>query len=164
MDLLTPSTGLFFWQLVIFLGLFFILAKFAWKPILSGLKEREESIQTALDSAERAKAEMAALQAGNEKLLKEAREERDRILRDARAAATLLQDQIQNEAKKAADKMISDARAIINTEKQAALRDVRAQVALFSLQVAERLMKKNLSDDKSQKELIDTYIKEIKLN
>jgi F-type H+-transporting ATPase subunit b len=164
MDLLTPSTGLFFWQLVVFLGLFFLLAKLAWKPILSSLKEREESIQTALDSAERAKAEMAALQAGNEKLLKEAREERDKIIRDARAAATLLQDQIQSEAKKSADKMIADARAIINTEKQAALRDVKQQVALFSLQVAERLLKKNLADDKSQKDLIDSYIKDIKLN
>src|ERR1700755_2643931 len=132
MDLLTPSTGLFFWQLVIFLGLFFLLAKFAWKPILSSLKEREESIQTALDSAERAKQEMAALQAGNEKLLKEAREERDKILRDARQAATLLQDQIQGEAKKTADKLVADARAMINTEKQAALRDVKQQVALFS--------------------------------
>ena len=164
MDLLTPSTGLFFWQLVIFLGLFFILAKFAWKPILSGLKEREESIQTALESAERAKQEMAALQAGNEKLLKEAREERDKILRDARQAANLLQDQIQNEAKKNADKLIADARSVINTEKAAALRDVRQQVALFSLQVAERLLKKNLADDKSQKDLIDTYIKDIKPN
>lgn len=164
MDLLTPSTGLFFWQLVIFLGLFFILAKFAWKPILSGLKEREESIQTALDSAERAKQDMAALQAGNEKLLKEAREERDKILRDARQAATLLQEQIQNEAKKSADKMIADARSVINTEKQAALRDVKQQVALFSLQVAEKLMKKNLESDKAQKDLIDGYIKDIKLN
>jgi len=164
MDLLTPSTGLFFWQLVIFLGLFFLLAKFAWKPILSGLKEREESIQTALDSAERAKQDMAALQAGNEKLLKEAREERDKILRDARQAANLLQEQIQGEAKKNADKLIADARAVINTEKQAALRDVKQQVALFSLQVAEKLMKKNLESDKAQKDLIDGYIKDIKLN
>jgi F-type H+-transporting ATPase subunit b len=164
MDLLTPSTGLFFWQLVIFLGLFFILAKFAWKPILTGLKEREQSIQTALDSAERAKQDMAALQAGNEKLLKEAREERDKILRDARQAANLLQEQIQNEAKKNADKLIADARSVIHTEKQAALRDVRQQVALFSLQVAERLMKKNLESDKAQKDLIDGYIKDIKLN
>ena len=164
MDLLTPSTGLFFWQLVIFLGLFFILAKVAWKPIIASLKEREESIQTALDSAERAKQEMAALQAGNEKLLKEAREERDKILRDARQAASLLQDQIQNEAKKTADKLIADARSVINTEKQAAFRDVKQQVALFSLQVAERLMKKNLESDKAQKDLIDTYIKDIKLN
>lgn len=164
MDLLTPSTGLFFWQLVIFVALFLLLAKTAWKPILKSLKEREDSIQYALDSAERAKQEMAALQAGNEKLLKEAREERDKIIAAARQAATLLQEQIQGEAKKSADKMIADARAVINTEKQAALRDVKQQVALFSLQVAERLMKKNLSDDKSQKDLIDGYIKDIKLN
>lgn len=164
MDLLTPATGLFFWQLVIFLGLFTILAKFAWKPILASLKEREDSIQTALDSAERAKQEMAALQAGNEKLLKEAREERDKILRDAREAANRLQEQIQSEAKKTADKLIGDARAVINTEKQAALRDVKQQVALFSLQVAEKLMKKSLADDKSQKDLIDGYIKDLKLN
>jgi F-type H+-transporting ATPase subunit b len=164
MDLLTPSTGLFFWQLVIFLGLFFILAKFAWKPILAGLKEREESIQTALDTAERAKLEMQQLQAGNEKLLKEAREERDKILRDARQAATILQEQIQNDAKKSADKMIADAKGVINTEKQAALRDVKQQVALFSLQVAEKLIKKNLESDKAQKDLVESYIKDIKLS
>jgi F-type H+-transporting ATPase subunit b len=164
MDLLTPGTGLLFWQLVVFLALFFLLARMAWKPILSALKEREESIQTALDAAERAKLEMASLQAGNEKLLKEAREERDKILRDARDAASRLHDQAQNEAKKNADRLISDAKAVINTEKQAALRDVKAQVALFSLQVAEKLMRKNLSDDKSQKELIESYMKDIKFN
>jgi F-type H+-transporting ATPase subunit b len=164
MDLLTPSTGLLFWQLIVFLALFFLLAKMAWKPILSSLKEREESIQTALDAADRAKLEMASLQAGNEKLLKEAREERDKILREARDAASRLHDQAQNDAKKNADRLISDAKAVINTEKQAALRDVKAQVALFSLQVAERLMKKNLSDDKSQKELIESYMKDIKIN
>ncbi len=85
MDLLTPGTGLIIWQLVIFIGLFLLLAKFAWKPILSSLKEREESIQTALDQAEKAKIEMASLKSDNEKLLKETREERDKILRDARA-------------------------------------------------------------------------------
>ena len=164
MDLLTPDTGLLFWQTIVFLALFFLLAKMAWKPILSSLKEREESIQTALDSAERAKKEMAQLQAGNELLLKEARNERDKILRDARDAASRLHEQAQADARKNGDKLIEDARAVINTEKQAALRDVKAQVALFSLQVAERLMKKNLADDKTQKELIDSYIKDIKIN
>src|SRR5690349_3604266 len=164
MDLLTPSTGLLFWQTLVFLALFFLLAKMAWKPILSSLKEREESIQTALDSAERAKLEMASLQAGNEKLLKEAREERDKILRDARDAAARLHDQAQADAKKNADRLINDAKAVINTEKQAAMRDVKAQVALFSLQVAEKLMRKNLDNDKAQKELIDSYIKDIKVN
>lgn len=164
MGLLTPGTGLIIWQLIIFLALFFFLAKFAWKPILSSLKEREESIQQALDSAEKAKEEMAKLQAGNEQLLKEARVERDKIIRDARDAGNRLIDQAQTEAKKSADKLIDDAKAVINTEKNAALRDVKAQVALFSLQIAEKLIKKNLSTDQAQKDLVSEFLKETKLN
>lgn len=164
MDLLSPGSGLIVWQFVIFVGLFFLLKAYAWKPILASLKEREESIQNALDSAEKAKAEMASLKSDNEKLLKEAREERDRILREAREAANRLHDEAQTSAKKNADRIIEDAKAIIHTEKQAALRDVKAQVALFSLEISEKFMKKNLSDDKQQKDLIDTYIKDLKLN
>jgi F-type H+-transporting ATPase subunit b len=164
MDLLNPGTGLIIWQALIFIALVILLAKLAWKPILASLKERETSIQQALDQAEKAKLEMASLKADNEKLLREARDERDKILRDAREAASRLNDQAQNDAKKTADKIISDAKAVIQTEKQAALRDVREQVANFSLEVAEKLMKKNLADDKSQKELINTYIKDLKLN
>ncbi|MBI3218977.1 MAG: F0F1 ATP synthase subunit B [Bacteroidetes bacterium] len=164
MDLLSPGTGLIVWQFIIFVGLFFLLKAFAWKPILASLKEREESIQNALDSAEKAKAEMASLKSDNEKLLKEAREERDRILQHAREAAARLHDEAQTSAKKNADRIIEDAKAIIHTEKQAALRDVKAQVALFSLEISEKLIKKNLSDDKQQKDLIDTYIKDLKLN
>lgn len=164
MDLLSPGTGLIVWQFVIFVGLFFLLKAYAWKPILASLKEREESIQNALDSAEKAKAEMASLKSDNEKLLKEAREERDRILQHAREAAARLHDEAQTSAKKNADRIIEDAKAIIHTEKQAALRDVKAQVALFSLEISEKLIKKNLSDDKQQKDLIDTYIKDLKLN
>lgn len=164
MELLTPGYGLIFWQVVVFLLLFFLLSKMAWKPILSSLKEREETIQNSLDSAEKAKQEMAALKADNEKLLKEAREERDKILRDARDAANKIHDQAQSDAKKNADKMIEDAKAVIQTEKQAALRDVKEQVALFSLEVAEKLLKKNLDNDKSQKELVDRYVKELKTN
>ncbi|MCB0487388.1 MAG: F0F1 ATP synthase subunit B [Cyclobacteriaceae bacterium] len=164
MELLTPGYGLIFWQIVVFLLLFFLLAKMAWKPILSSLKEREASIQNSLDSAERAKDEMAALKADNEKLLKEAREERDKILRDARDAANRLHDQAQTDAKKAADKMIEDAKSVIQTEKQAALRDVKAQVAMFSLEVAEKLIKKNLEKDKDQKDLVDRFINDLKIN
>ncbi len=164
MDLLTPGTGLIIWQLIIFIGLFFLLSKFAWKPILTSLKEREESIQTALDQAEKAKIEMASLKSDNEKLLKEAREERDKILRDARTASNHIQEEAQASAKKIGDKMIEDAKSIIQTEKQAALRDVKAQVAMFSLEIAEKLIKKNLSDDKSQKELTENLIKDLKLN
>jgi len=164
MELLTPGVGLIFWQAVVFILLFFLLAKMAWKPILASLKEREDSIQSSLDSAEKAKQEMASLKADNEKLLKEAREERDKILRDARDAANRLHDQAQTDAKKNADKIIEDAKAIINIEKEAAMRDVRAQVASFSLEVAEKLMKKNLSNDKAQKDLVDRFVGEIKMN
>jgi F-type H+-transporting ATPase subunit b len=164
MELLTPGTGLIIWQAFVFILLFFLLSKLAWKPILSSLKERESSIQSALDSAEKARAEMAKLSADNEKLLKEAREERDKILRDAREASNRMKDEAQAEAKRNADKIIDDARAAINIEKQAALKEVRVQVALFSLQVAEKLMKKNLAGDKEQKELVEGYIKDLKLN
>jgi F-type H+-transporting ATPase subunit b len=164
MELLTPGTGLIIWQIIVFLLLVILLGRLAWKPILGSLKERELSIQTALDSAEKAKQEMASLKADNEKLLREAREERDKILREAREAAARMHDQAQADAKKTADRIIDDAKAIIETEKQAALRDVRELVATFSLQVAEKIMRKNLSDDKAQKELINTYINDLKLN
>lgn len=164
MELLTPGTGLILWQLIIFVALVFLLSKLAWKPIINSLKEREGSIQSALDTAERARAEMAQLKSDNEKLLKEAREERDKMLKEAREVANRLKDEAATDAKKSADKILSEARAAINVEKEAAMRDVKAQVALFSLEVAEKLMKKNLASDKEQKNLVEGYIKDLKLN
>lgn len=164
MELLTPGTGLILWQLIVFVCLFFLLSKLAWKPIISSLKERETSIQDALSTAEKARLEMAQLKSDNEKLLKEAREERDRILREARDVSNRMKEEAQAEAKKSADRIVEDARAAINIEKQAALKEVKIQVAMFSLEVAEKLMKKNLSDDKAQKELVENYIKDIKAN
>lgn len=164
MDLLLPGTGLIFWQTVIFLSLFLLLSRLAWKPILSALKEREQSIQSALETAEKARADMARMQADNERLFKEAREERDKILKEAREASSRMKDEAHLDAKKAADRIIDDARAAIQVEKQAALRDVKAQVALFSLQIAEKLIKKNLSTDKAQKDLVDQFINDLKLN
>jgi F-type H+-transporting ATPase subunit b len=164
MELLTPGTGLILWQLIIFVLLFLLLSKLAWKPIINSLKEREVSIQSALDTAEKARLEMSQLKADNEKLLKEAREERDKMLREAREAANKLKDEAQGEAKRAADKIVAEARAAINIEKAAAMKDVRTQVAMFSLQVAEKLMKTKLADDKSQKELVENYIKDLKIN
>ncbi|MBL7847588.1 MAG: F0F1 ATP synthase subunit B [Cyclobacteriaceae bacterium] len=164
MELLTPGSGLIFWQAVVFLGLFLLLSKLAWKPILSSLKERETSIQAALDSAEKAKEEMATLKAGNEKLLKESREERDKILREAREAANRIHEEAQVAAKKNADRLIDEAKAVINSEKQAAMKDVRELVAKFSLEVAEKVIKKNLAADKAQQDLAQGFVKEIKLN
>lgn len=164
MELLTPGAGLIFWQLIIFVALFLFLAKFAWKPILGSLQEREASIQSALDTAEKAKQEIALLKADNEKLLKEAREERERIMREAREASNKMKEEATEDAKKAADKIISDARNAINIEKQAALKEVKVQVAMFSLEIAEKLMRKNLSNDKAQRELVESYVKDIKVN
>jgi F-type H+-transporting ATPase subunit b len=164
MEFLTPGTGLLFWQIVVFLALFLLLSKLAWNPIMNSLKERDALIQQALDSAEKAKAEMASLKSDNERLFKEAREERDKILREAREAGSRLHDEAQVEAKKNADRIIQDAKSVIATEKQAALRDVRGLVAQFSLEIAEKLVRKNLSDDKAQKELVEGFVKDLKMN
>lgn len=164
MDLLIPGEGLIVWQLIIFVLLFLLLSRLAWKPIINSLKERERSIQDALDTAEKARLEMSQLRSDNEKLLKEAREERDRILREAREVSNRMKEDAQQDAKKTADRIVEDARAAINIEKQAALKEVRIQVAMFSLDIAEKLMKKNLSNDKAQKELVDAYVKDLKTN
>lgn len=164
MELLTPGTGLIIWQLIIFVLLFFILSKLAWKPILSSLKEREKSIQDALDTAETARLEIAKLKADNENLLKQAREERDKMLRDARDASNRMKEEAQLVAKKSADKIIEDARLAIGIEKQAALKDIKIQVAMFSLEIAEKLLKENLSNDKAQKELVQNYLNDLKVN
>jgi len=164
MDLLTPGSGLIIWQAIVFFPLVVLLYFLAWKPILASLKERETSITEALNTAEQARLEIATLKSDNEKLLKLAREERDKMLKEARDAANRMKDEAAADAKKAADKIIEDARQAINIEKQAAMKDVRTQVAMFSLEVAEKLMKKNLAGDKAQKDLVDGYIKELKLN
>lgn len=164
MELLTPGTGLLIWQTVIFGLLFFLLAKLAWKPIMQSLKIREESIQEALDSAEKAKEEMAKLQSDNQKLLDEARREKDLILQEAREIASKLKEDAKADATKEGQKLIEDAKAAITTEKNAAMAEVRTQVAELSLEITEKLLRKNLSSDKAQKELINDFIKDIKLN
>lgn len=164
MDLLTPGVGLIFWQLIGFLLLLFVLGKYAWKPILGTLQEREDSITEALEAAEVAKNEMKALQAENEKLLDDARAERDLMLKEALKTASIIKDEARAESSKIGQKMIDDARAVINTEKQAALTEVKNQVAQLSLQVAEKLLRKELTDKKAQKELVSDYIKDIQIN
>jgi F-type H+-transporting ATPase subunit b len=164
MDLITPGTGLIFWQLFGFLGLLFILIKFAWKPMLAALDERESSIENALKSAETARNEMANLKAENEKLLTEARLERDIILKKAQDASIKMIEEAKDDAVKVGAQMIANAKAVIETEKKAALADVKTQVATLSLEITEKLLRKNLSDDKAQKELVDGFVNELKLN
>lgn len=164
MDLITPGSGLIFWQLFGFLGLLFILIKFAWKPMLAALEERESSIENALKSAEKARNEMANLKADNEKLLHEARLERDTILKKAQEASVKMIEDAKNEAAKVAAQQIENAKAVIETEKRAALAEVKNQVAILTLEVTEKLLRKNLSDEKAQKALVDEFVKDIKLN
>ena len=164
MDLIIPSAGLIFWQLIGFLALLFILIKFAWKPILASLAEREASIDGALKSAEQARNEMANLKAENEKLLQEARLERDVILKKAQEASVKMIEDAKAESSKQGAQLIEAAKAVIETEKKAALTEVKNQVALFTLDVTEKLLRKKLGDDKAQVELVDQFIKDLKLN
>lgn len=164
MDLIIPSSGLIFWQLIGFLALLFILIKFAWKPMLASLAEREASINDALKSAEQARSEMANLKAENEKLLQEARLERDVILKKAQDASVKMIEDAKSESAKQGAQLIEAAKAVIETEKKAALTEVKNQVALLTLEVTEKLLRKKLSDDKAQVELVDQFIKDLKLN
>jgi F-type H+-transporting ATPase subunit b len=164
MDLITPGTGLIFWQLFGFLGLLFILIKFAWKPMLAALEERESSIENSLKSAESARNEMASLKADNEKLLAEARLERDVILRKAQEASVKMIEDAKNEALKVAALQIENAKVAIENEKKAALTEVKNQVAALTIEVTEKLLRRNLTDEKAQKALVDEFIKDSKLN
>lgn len=158
MDLLTPGIGLIFWQAVIFLLLVILLGVFAWRPILDSLKIREESIEGALRAADEAREEMSNLQADNEKLLAKAREERDALLKDAIKLATQFKEEAKEDAKKITAKMIEDAKQSIVSEKEAALKEVRTQVAELSVEIAEKLLRKSLGDEKAQKELVDEFL------
>lgn len=164
MDLIIPSSGLIFWQLIGFLALLFLLIKFAWKPMLASLAEREASIDDALKAAEQARNEMANLKAENEKLLQEARLERDVILKKAQDASVKMIEDAKSESAKQGAQLIEAAKAVIETEKKAALTEVKNQVALLTLEVTEKLLRKKLSDDKAQVELVDQFIKDLKLN
>lgn len=164
MDLISPDLGLIIWQIIGFLILLILLAKFAWKPILSALEEREGTIEAALNSAEEARLEMANMVAENERLLQEARVERDKILKTANDYAARLIEEAKEDASKVGAKMIEDAKVVINTEKQAALTDVKIQVAELSLEIAEKLLRKKLSNEAAQQQLVDDFVKDIKLN
>ncbi len=164
MELVTPDPGLVFWTTVSFLILFFLLAKFAWKPILAAVKTREESIKDALDSAVKAKEEMAALTATNEQLMKEAYAERDSILKKAKDVQEQMIADARNTAKTEADKLITSARSAINIEKQAALTELKNQVASLSIEIAEKIVREHLSTNEKQQALAENLVKEVSLN
>jgi len=164
MELLTPGSGLLFWQVVVFVALLFLLKKFAWRPILESLRIREESIQEALDSAKETKEEMVKLKADNENLLTEARGERDKIIKAAAHAANSIKDVAKTEAQGISDKIIADAKSEIESQKNAALAEVKNQVVKLSVEIAEKLIRQTIGDEKTKKSLVETYLKDKSLN
>ena len=164
MGIVTPGFGLIFWTTLTFFLLLFLLAKFAWKPILKAVQDREGAIDSALKAAEAAKAEMSSLQSNNEQLLKQTREEREQILKEARA----LRDKTIADAKTAASeeaaKVLESARIQINNEKMAAMTEVKNQVAQLAIDMSERILRAELKDAAAQKAMVDRAMQDVKLN
>ncbi len=158
------SFGLFFWQSLIFLLLIFLLRKFAWKPILDAVNEREEGIKNALHAAEIAKRDMQNLKSDNEKLLAEARVERDVILKEAREIKDKIVSEAKDEAQVQAGKMIEQAKAAINSEKKAAMAELKNQVSSLSIEIAEKVLRSELADKESQTKLVTQLLGDVKLN
>lgn len=164
MELVTPQIGLLFWTVLIFLILVFLLAKFAWKPILHMVETRNKSIEDALNSAEIARKEMAGLKAENEQIIKEARAEHDKIIREAREMKEKIIAESKETAKQEADKIVAQARELIESEKLATINELKNQVAVLSVDIAEKVLRNELSDKKKQSELINDILEHANIN
>ncbi len=164
MGLMIPDPGLVIWMAIVFLIVLILLRKFAWKPIMGAIKSREESIENALKSAERAKAEMQSLQADNERILAEARNQRDIMLKEAREMKETIINEAKGKAKAEADKLLALSREAIQNEKMAAITELKNQVAILSIDIAEKILRRELSAENKQKDLIGDLLKETKLN
>lgn len=164
MELVSPGIGLIFWTAIAFSILLFILGKFAWKPIMQGLRERERHIDDALHAADKAREEMALLKIDNEKLMREAKEERDDILREARKVRESIIEDARKKSNAEADRIIEAAKETIENEKMAALTDLKNQIALLSLEIAEKVIREKLSDDPKQQALVERLAREVTIN
>jgi F-type H+-transporting ATPase subunit b len=164
MDLITPEYGLFVWQVVVMIVLIFLLTKFAWKPVMKAVGEREASINDALASAEKAKEEMANLKADNEKLLQQARAERDEMLKEAQDMKKSIISEATEDANEKSDRILRKAQITIQSEKKQALLEIKSQVAELSVQIAETVVKKQLDDKKEQMILVNKMLDDVKLN
>ena len=158
------SMGLFVWQTVLFVTLIFLLKKYAWGPILSSIEDREQGIKDALDSAQNARQEMETLSADNQKILQEAKIERDSILKEAREMKESIISDAKSAASTEADKVIESAREQIQTEKLAAITELKNQVANLSIDIAEKVLKSELADKQKQKEFVEDALKDADLN
>ena len=164
MELVKPEFGLVIWTLVTFLILLFLLRKFAWKPILGAVSDREDGIKDALASAEKARQEMENLQADNERILQEARAEREAMLKDAREIREQTIAKAETEAQEKAGKIIEKAQAAIESEKKAAMADLKNHVASLSIQIAEKVVRDELSNKDKQLKLVENMLGETTLN
>ena len=164
MDLVTPDIGLIFWTTLSFAILYFILAKFAWKPILGAVTEREKSIKDALSAAEKAKEEMANLKADNEKILNEAKLQRESLLKEAREIKSKIIADAESEATAKANKLIESAKTAIENEKLGAMKELKNTVVDLSLDIAEKLLSKELHDKSKQTQNIQDILDKTKLN
>lgn len=158
------SFGLFFWVAIIFVILIFLMRKFAWKPILGALNDREEGISNALKAAENAKKELESLNADNERILKEARADRDTMLKEAREIKEKIVSEAKGEANTEAEAIITNAKAAIQLEKQAALTELKTQVAGISIDIAKKIIKSELASEESQLALVEKSLNEVTLN
>ncbi|MFH4969207.1 F0F1 ATP synthase subunit B [Gaetbulibacter sp. M240] len=158
------SLGLFVWQAILFIALILLLKKFAWKPILDSVNDREEGIKNALDSAEKAKRDMENLQADNQKLLKEARAERESMLKEAREIKNKMIEDAKGEAQAQANKMLQQAQDAIETEKKAAMSELKKQVADLSIEIAEKVVRQELANKEKQNALVATMLDDAKIN
>lgn len=164
MELVKPAFGLVFWMVVSFSIILFLLKKFAWPVILGALDERERSISDALNAAQKAKEEMAALKSDNEKLLQEARNQRDLILKEARDAKDSIINDAKAKATEESDRLRRIAREEIHNEKMAAITELKNQVANLSIEIAEKVIRQQLSAEEKQKQLIQDMLKDVKMN
>lgn len=159
-----PSIGLIFWTSIVFILLFLILTKFAWKPILSAIKSREQKIETALQEAEKARADMQKLKTENERILQQARIEYDNIVKEAREIREKIVSQAKADAQKEAQKIIQSAQESINAQKSAAIAEIKQQVAALSVDIAAKILKKELTNTDAQKQLAKQMLEEVSLN
>ncbi len=164
MELVTPGIGLVFWTIVIFSILLFLLKKFAWKPINNAVKNREESIRAALKAADKATKEMQQLQVDNQKIIKEARGERDLMLKEAKEVKETIISEAKGKAELEAKKLVETARLNIQSEKASAINEIKEQVAILSVEIAEKLLRDQLKDDKTRAALMDKLLDDINLN
>jgi F-type H+-transporting ATPase subunit b len=164
MDLLTPSFGLFFWTALAFLTVLFLLKKFAWKPILDALNERESHIADSIASAEKVRNEMASMKSEHEVLLNQAREERTNLMREAKETSDKIINQAKESAKEEANKILTEARQQIDFQKNAAMVDIKNQVGTLVIEVAEKVLRKELANKNEQQDYIKKLAEEIKLN